>query len=131
MKRELLKKLKIRKQDQVCCMPHPFSKLIQCNDNSSKAPTKTYILMVPFNHLGEKLTVGLSSWIFYIICFPLCRRNLKRFFSMKSVRSVERVVLILSHLLTITSMPCAAYMNHRQRTCGVSVYPPSRYIVSV
>ena len=28
-------------------------------------------------------------------------------------------------------MPCAAYMNHRERTCSVSVNPPSCYIVSV
>ena len=34
-------------------------------------------------------------------------------------------------VFAVTSMPCAAYMNHRQRTCSVSVNPPSCYIVSV
>ena len=48
----------------------------------SKAPTKTYILKVSFNHLGEELTVGLSG-------------GLEIFFFMKSVPSVERVHLIL------------------------------------
>ena len=68
-----------RKQDQVCCMPRPFSKLIQFNDNSSKAPTKTYILKVPRRKAYSRLVRILRFFILFI----------------QSVRGVKRVDLIL------------------------------------
>ena len=51
--------------------------------------------------------------------------------SISKKNTADVAINSLEKMFAVTSMPCAAYMNHRQRPWEVSVYPPSCYIVSV
>ena len=75
----------------------PFTKLIQCYGNSCEAPSKIYILNVPFNYLEERLLVGLSGSLDHLLTFFSSKLEIS--FVQSGVQRVGFILLPLSDKL--------------------------------